>query len=74
MHCQHLYEIFTRFKKHNCKINFEKSNFRKKEVNYLGFIVNSLGIRPDTTRVNFIRNEKGPQTKRKLQRLIGFIN
>ena len=73
-HEAHLQEVFQRLHKNGCKINFEKSKFGKNQAKYIGFIIDSNGIRADIERVNYIRTQKSPKTKKELQKLINFIN
>lgn len=72
-HSLHLETILNRCKLNDISINFEKSNFLKKEVNYLGNIVSSEGIKPDTSNLKEIHLEV-PKTLKQLQRIIGIIN
>ncbi|ORD99169.1 POL3 [Hepatospora eriocheir] len=62
------------FKINNVSVNFEKSNFCKSEVTYLGHIINGDGIKPDTKRVDRIKAKVNQRTKRQLQQLLGALN
>lgn len=73
-HCEHVQEVINRLQNSGAAINMEKSTFMKESVNYLGMIINKDGIRADVSRVDEYF-DLGPQnTKKKLQKLIGFIN
>ncbi|KAI5148066.1 hypothetical protein ENBRE01_0080 [Enteropsectra breve] len=74
-HREHLREVLRLLKTNNVILNFDKSHFFESSVNYLGHIINSEGICPDTSRIESFRLASGtPRTKRQLLRLLGFIN
>lgn len=72
-HVKHLTEILLTLKGNNIAINFDKSRFLQNQVVYSGHIVDKNGTRPDVSRP--IPFEKlVPNTKKKLQRLLGILN
>ncbi|KAG0440573.1 Retrovirus-related Pol polyprotein from transposon [Dictyocoela muelleri] len=73
-HEQNVEKVLEILQKNNASINFEKSNFFQKEVTYLGNIISSLGIRPDTSRVNGFRKELYPKNKKGIMKIIGYLN
>jgi hypothetical protein len=44
-----LREIFCRLRKYNSKLQPDKCEFLRKEVNYLGHLITEEGCRPDTS-------------------------
>lgn len=54
-------------------VNFDKSNFGKEEIVFLGHQISSEGIRPEISKIESFRY-KQPKTKQQLQKLLGFIN
>ena len=54
-HEQHIQKVFDRLRSHNLKLKLKKCNFFQKETNYLGFIINENGIKPDPSKVEAIR-------------------
>ena len=73
-HLKDLEEVFKRLSKYNLKINTLKSEFFKKELEYLGHQVTPEGISPLPSKVEAIETFPLPQTFRQLRRFIGMIN
>lgn len=74
-HKEHLEKILKIFNRNKIKINFEKSNFMTEEVTYLGNIINSEGIRADTTRLKrFTLDNFKPKSIKDIQRIVGILN
>ncbi|KAG0436051.1 Retrovirus-related Pol polyprotein from transposon opus, partial [Dictyocoela muelleri] len=72
-HFEHLKIVFERLKRHNVSINFNKSEFAKIEITFLGNIISPKGMRADISKIeNFKINT--PKNKRELQRMLGLIN
>ncbi|KAG0428790.1 Retrovirus-related Pol polyprotein from transposon 17.6, partial [Dictyocoela muelleri] len=68
-----LREVFKRIKENNMSINFEKSKFGLEEIDFLGHIINSEGIRPDVSNIKKVQIPD-KITRKKLERLLGLIN
>jgi hypothetical protein len=47
-------EVFAIFRKYNLKLQPDKCEFLRKEVNYLGHIITENGVRPDPTKVQSV--------------------
>ncbi|VDN34299.1 unnamed protein product [Dibothriocephalus latus] len=54
------------------EINMEKSEFLRKEIHYLGFVVSEAGRSPDPGRVFTFKNVKVPHDVRELQAFMGL--
>ncbi|KAG0439193.1 Transposon Tf2-6 polyprotein [Dictyocoela muelleri] len=54
-------------------VNYEKSEFGKTEISYLGHLINQDGTIPEISRLDNL-NLKIPKTKKQLERLLGLIN
>ena len=54
----------------------EKSEFARKSIKYLGFIVyaDGKGVGPDSTKVDAIRKWEAPKTQKEVRRFLGFAN
>ena len=54
----------------------KKSEFARKKIKYLGFIVHAdgKGVGPDEEKVEAIRNWKAPKTQKEVRRFLGFAN
>ncbi|KAG0439378.1 Transposon Tf2-9 polyprotein [Dictyocoela muelleri] len=72
-HIETLKQIFERISENNISINFEKSQFGVSETEFLGHIINSEGVRPNTIA---LKDFKVPEkmTKKKLEKILGLIN
>ena len=73
-HLIHLDEIFTRLIKAGLKLNPDKCMFAAEEVNYLGYIVSTDGIRPDPDKVKAINDIKFPKNPKEMLRFLGAAN
>ena len=75
-HDQHLGLIMERLRQAELFVNPKKSKFYKTEVEYLGYIIDSKGVRMDPSRVDAIIKwkEHPPKTYRDIQVFIGFCN
>lgn len=73
-HVQHIKELLDICQTNHVSINFEKSNFCRREIKYLGHIINQNGIKADISRVSAMEKLGKPQTRKQLQKLVGFVN
>ncbi|KAG0420231.1 Retrovirus-related Pol polyprotein from transposon opus [Dictyocoela roeselum] len=72
-HYEHLKIVLERLLKAGASINFEKSQFIKPEIRFLSHIINLDGIRADVSNLNDLKLAI-PKTKKKLQKLLGYLN
>ncbi|ORD97513.1 TF29 [Hepatospora eriocheir] len=72
-HLEHIRKVCERIISKGGKINFEKSHFGLKEVNYLGMFISKSGIRADIKRIE-VWKEKGITSKKKLRSFLGITN
>jgi hypothetical protein len=68
-----LREVFSRFRKYNLKLQPEKCEFLRKEVNYLGHLITEEGCRPDPTKVDSIVNFPRPENEKQLKSFLGMV-
>ena len=73
-HLQHLRRIFDLLSSNGLVINKSKCVFGVSELEYLGHLVTTDGIRPLKSRVEAIQQFPTPQTRGELQRFLGMIN
>lgn len=69
-----LEEVFIRLKKHNLKLKIEKCRFLRKEICYLGYIINENGCLPNPTKVECVQNYPVPKNTTETQRFLGLAN
>ena len=73
-HMEILEEVLKRFGDANLKLKPRKCQLLKKQINYLGFLIDKSGIRPDPDRTRIIREIKEPQSVVEVQRFLGKAN
>jgi len=69
-----LREVFQRFHANNLKMKAKKCDFFKKEVKFLGWVVNQEGVRPDPAKVRAVQDWPRPETIKQLQGFLGLAN
>lgn len=70
-HVSLLNKVLDKLKTANLTINLEKSNFFRNKLCYLGYVVDSNGLRTDPAKVESILNYPTPTTKKELKRFLG---
>lgn len=73
-HETHVRQIFTRMKEYGMLINTAKCVFGASEVTFLGYTINTSGIKPLDTKVQAIKDFPAPKTVKELRRFLGMIN
>nr|VZH98615.1 unnamed protein product [Spirometra erinaceieuropaei] len=71
---QRLDQVVDNLLDYGLKINMEKSEFLRKEIHYLGFIVNDNGRAPDPERVKAFLNMKVPKNTKELRSFMGLVS
>ena len=73
-HLGHIEEVFNRIKKANLRLKAEKCKFGAKELQFLGHVVGSDGVKPDPEKVNKIVNYPVPKNIRELRGVLGLFS
>lgn len=73
-HTNHLKQVFERCRKFGISLNPAKSVFGVDEGKLLGHIIAKDGVKVDPKRVEAIKQDPLPQTKKALQSFLGQIN
>ena len=73
-HYTHVRIVIERLKKHKLYTKLSKCFFDVEEVEFLGFIVGSTGVKPDPDRILTIKKWLKPKSFHKVQVFLGFIN
>ena len=73
-HLKHSEIVFDRLRQHHLKLKPTKCHFALPETNYLGFVVNGRGIRPDPNKVQSIRDLPTPTTVKDVRAFIGMCS
>jgi len=71
-HLEHIEAVFTRLRNAGLKLKRSKCEFLKTEVNYLGHIVSSSGIKPDRSKIEAIEKLEPPTDVRGIRSFIGM--
>lgn len=66
-HIEKLKQVFTRLRDSKFKIQLEKSEFLRKEVQYLGHVVSSEGVKPNPDKINAVKNFPIPKTPKEIK-------
>ena len=73
-HLKHIQIIFERLRQHGLKLKLKKCNFIQKETNYLSFVIDENGIRPDKDKVEAIRRMQNPTCVKQFRSFIGMCS
>lgn len=73
-HARLLHQVHARLQEVGLRLNDEKCEYNKSEINFLGHIISKDGIRPDTSKVEAISNMVEPTNVTELKRYLGMVN
>ena len=71
-HLKNLNLVMQRLREHKLKLKLKKCSFLKKETHYLGFVINTEGVKPDQEKVAAIRSLPAPTCVRECRSFIGL--
>jgi alpha-acetolactate decarboxylase len=71
-HLNLLAEVGRRLTSAGLTINIEKSEFCRKEIKYLGYVINKDGFKPDPEKIKAILNYPAPKTQKEVRRFLGM--
>lgn len=71
-HICSLKAIFKRLKEVNLKVQLDKSEFLKRETDYLGHIISGDGIKPNPMKISVIKNFPIPKTQKEIKQFLGL--
>ena len=66
--------MLARARDKGVKFNSDKNPFKISEVEYMGNLISSDGLKPDPKKIEAIVNMPKPTDVTSLQRLLGMIN
>lgn len=66
-HLTRLKQVFLRLRESNFKIQLDKSEFLKKEVQYLGHVVTTDGVKPNPDKIAAIKNSPIPRSQKEIK-------
>ncbi len=74
VHTQHVRQVLQRLLENQLYVKAEKCEFHAQSVSFLGFIVSAGEIKPDPAKVDAVAKWPVPETRKALQRFLGFAN
>lgn len=72
-HLQDIAKVLQTLKEANLKIQCDKSEFLRKEVEFLGHLVTREGVRPNPRKVEAVKNWPLPRTPKELKSFLGTV-
>ena len=73
-HLKHIQIILTRLKEANLKLKISKCAFFKKELHYLGHLLTTDGINPQTGKIKAISEMKPPTNQKGVTEFLGMVS
>lgn len=71
-HYQHIRKVFQKLRTYNLKIQLDKCEFFKKEVEFLGHVITPSGILPNPQKIRAIENYPIPNTTKQIKAFLGL--
>ena len=72
-HLKHIQIVLTRLKQANLKLKKSKCTFFKKELHYLGHLLTTDGIKPQTEKIKAISEMKPPTNQKGIREFLGMV-
>lgn len=72
-HIVSIEKVLKKLKEVNLKIQIDKSEFLKKETEFLGHIITTEGIKPNPNKVSVIKNFPIPKTTKEIKQFLGLV-
>lgn len=73
-HEAHLKIVLEQLRKFRLRINVAKCLFGKKQIEFLGYLIDSQGCSPTKDKVKSITEWPKPESRDKLRRWLGLVN
>ena len=73
-HITHVRDLLQRCRETGITLSKKKFNFAKKEVNFVGYIINENGIAADPTKLDAIAKFPAPKNLTELRSFMGLVN
>lgn len=72
-HIRNLKLVFKKLREARLKIQLDKSEFLRKEVEFLGHIITAEGIKPNKNKIEAIKKFPIPKTPREIKSFLGLV-
>ncbi|XP_078253747.1 ER membrane protein complex subunit 2 isoform X1 [Rhinoraja longicauda] len=73
-HLQNLHKVLQRLQESGLRVRDAKCEFGKKQIEYLGHVLNSQGIQPSLEKVRAIKDAPAPTCVKELRAFLGLVN
>jgi hypothetical protein len=73
-HVEHVKTVLRCLERANLQLKPEKCDFHKQEVEFLGFIVGTQGVKMSPKKIEVVQNWPRPKTVKEIQAFLGFCN
>ena len=72
-HLSHIRKVFQKLRSAKLSMKISKCNFFSKEIQYLGHILSTTGIRPLPSKTHAIQHMQPPTTPKQVQAFLGLV-
>lgn len=72
-HMQNLSRVFNALGSANLKIQLDKSEFLRKEVEFLGHVVTEKGIKPNPNKIKTVLEYPIPKNRKEIKQFVGLL-
>lgn len=73
-HKEDLSRVLHRLQDHDLRVAISKSEFFRKEIDFLGYTVSEKGVKPSPSKLDTIKNFPEPDHVRSLRSFLGLVN
>lgn len=73
-HVEHLKTILTQLTRANLKLPIDKCEFAKGEIEFLGHVINSEGLKPSQRKIDIINKIQLPTNQKQIKSFLGMTN
>ncbi|KAA5591127.1 RNA-directed DNA polymerase, partial [Pseudomonas aeruginosa] len=73
-HINNLSKVFERIRNYNLKLQPEKCAFLRKEVGYLGHIINEEGVKPNPDKIQAVAKFPTPKSPKDIKSFLGLVS
>lgn len=73
-HVVHVKQVLECLRKADLRLNPEKCEFHKDEVEFLGFVVGRYGVKMSATKIQVVKDWPTPKNVKGIQEFLGFVN
>ena len=73
-HNDRLRKVLHIIREHGLSLNLSKCSFNKREISYLGHLIEDGNVRPDPARTEAVLKQRVPRTVAELEKFLGMVN